>query len=271
MADVIVNSWTEFLQAIQVSGDTVICPDNAIWDMNDIEPDGHIGTIQFNCHTVYGHNTTIKNLKYDGQINFSSGFQLMSDLHWENILANTGNISAFFLRDGTISSASDLSLMTLCKISGYFTQTGAVNSKPISGFRCYRCGFNMESPISGTFTLPDVLQYSNFISQIPNAYDVRTASIGREYPFSHYFSNIVIVAPNAVADLTTVGANGCVFRGRKERLTKFDKYCGSDYMNLYCTTDMQAMENSRNVVGVTEEQLRDANYLASIGFPIGVD
>ena len=71
--EVHVESWDEFLQAIQVSGNDVHCPNDAVWDMNEIAPDGIIGTIRFDCANVYGHNCTIKNLKYDGHINFHSG------------------------------------------------------------------------------------------------------------------------------------------------------------------------------------------------------
>lgn len=265
MADVVVNSWTEFLQAIQVSGDTVICPDSAVWDMNELEPDGHIGTIQFNCTTVYGHNTTIKNLKYDGQIKFRGGFQLVSDLHWENVLSNSMGDNACFHKDGSLGQ------MTLCKISGFFTMSnGSRAIDPISGFKLYRCGINLESPIGG-FNLPAKMEYTNFLAQLPNAGAIYVYG-GRGTPgMGHYFSNIVTVAPNVVEDYSPAFADGCVFRGRKERLTSFGTPCDNTYMNLYCTTDMQAMQNSQGVTGVTEEQLRDASYLQSIGFPIGVD
>lgn len=273
MAEVHVTSWTEFLSAIQVSGDTVHCPEDAIWDMNEIEPDGHVGTIRFDCDNVYGHNCTIKNLKYDGTINFHSGFVLMSDLHWENVLSNALTGQSFMLHEGTISAVTDLSLMTLCKISGFFTKTDTSETTscvPIKGFKCYRCGINLESPC-GALTLPDKLDYTNFLAQLPNA--ARLYGYNGTRPnasFCANFSNIVTVAPNCTTDYSTANAAGCVFRGRKERLTQFASYVGGTYISLYCTTDMQAMENSRNVVGVTEAQLRDAAYLQSIGFPIGV-
>ena len=273
MAEVHVTSWAEFLQAVQVAGDDVHCPDGAVWDMNELEPDGHVGSISFSCATVYGHNTTIRNLRYDGKITFASGFTLMSDLHWENILANLGSNSRFFERQGTISAASDLSQMTLCKFSGFFTKTDtsantAIN--PIYGFKLYRCGANVESPC-GAFTLPYTMEYTNFLAQLPNV--VYLYNIGGTRPSSdqlHYFCNIVTVAPNCTADYTTGNAMGSVFRGRKERLTAFAKPCGGTYMNLYCSTDMDAITNSQGVVGVTEAQLRDSSYLQNIGFPIGV-
>ena len=272
MAEVHVTSWTEFLQAIQVSGDDVNCPDGAVWDMNELAPDGFIGTIRFDCANVYGHNCTIKNLKYDGSIYFHSGFGEMSDFHWENILSNTGSSNYFFIREGTVSSASDLSQMTLCKISGFFTKTTAGTQAiwPVKGFKLYRCGVNVESPCEA-FGLPYTMEYTNFLAQLPNAYRIYPGSGGTLKSDSLLsFCNCVIVAPNCTIDGSTGNAIGSVFRGRKERLTAFQHNCGSAYMNLYCTTDMDAITNSKGVTGVTEAQLRDAAYLQSIGFPIGV-
>lgn len=274
MAEVHVTSWSEFLQAIQASGDTVHCPDGAVWDMNNIEPDGHIGTIRFDCDAVYGHNTTIKNLKYDGNIPFHSGFSLMTDLHWENILANTQENSKFFDREGTISSINDLSQMTLCKFSGFFTKTNTsevASMVPIYGFKCYRCGINLEYP-GYSLSLPAKLEYTNILAQLPNVqYLYGYNGTKPKSDFGAFFSNIVMVAPNCTVDWTSAYAVASVFRGRKERLTQFNGTVGGAYMSLYCTTDMQSMSNPRGVVGVTEEQLRDANYLQSIGFPIAVD
>lgn len=266
--DVYVNSWPEFLQAIQVSGDTVHCPDGAIWDMNELEPDGHVGAISFNCDNVYGHNTTVKNLRYNGQISFKSSFGEISDLHWENMISNSQNQNSCFIKSGNGQAQ-----MTLCKISGYFTSTHNAETRypvdPISGFKLYRCGINIESP-AVAFNLPAKMEYTNFLCQLPNAQTIY-AYAGQGSPgMGHYFSSILTVAPNCTSDYSAAYANGCVFRGRKERLASFGRPPESTYMSLYCSTDMPAMANSQGVIGVTEDQLKDASYLQSIGFPIGV-
>lgn len=275
MADVYVTSWQEFLQAILVSGDTVHCPENAIWDMNNIEPDGHVGAIRFDCDNVYGHNTTIKNLKYDGQIIFKNGFVEISDLHWENMLVNTGTYDkkVIFLREGTWSSESDLVLMTLCKISGFFTKDDASSiycEQLISkGIKHYRCGFNVESASHGRFNLPTLMEYCNFLAQLPDVRQI-DANVTSEGRINYRFSNIVIVGANITSDASFYGAVCSVFRGRKERLTGFSNASGG-YPSLYCTDDMPAVtEPGTGFIGVTESQLRDASYLQSIGFPIGV-
>ena len=269
MAEVHVTSWAEFLSAIQVSGDTVHCPEDAVWDMNELEPDGHIGTIRFDCDNVYGHNTTIKNLRYDGTINFHSGFMLASDLHWENMLVNTGSDRFVFNREGNFSTVEECSQMSLCKVSGHYTWNGGWSAfVPFRAFKAYRCGFNIEVASSGSVAMPPVMEYCNFLLQAPNVSAIDQTDV--QHRFFHKFSNIVTVAPNCTYDLSTMDAIACVFRGRKERLQSYGYQPQSQYMSLYCTTDMQAMQDSKGVVGVTEAQLRDAAYLQSIGFPIGV-
>ena len=270
MAEVHVTSWTEFLQAIQVSGDDVHCPDGAIWDMNELEPDGHVGTIRFDCSNVFGHNTAIKNLKYDGRIEFNSSFVKITDLHWENMLANQGTNGSFFWRDGNPTTVESLSRMELCRISGYFTKTNGGTIAPCFGFYCYRCGFNFEVVNCSAFQLPSVMEYCNLIGQAPNASTISYHDVGWSMPFFHKFSNIVVVAPNATRDTTTTKAEACCFRGRKERLQSFYFSPSSTYPCLYCSTDMDAITYPNGMTPVTEAQLRDASYLQSIGFPIGV-
>ena len=274
MAEVHVTSWSQFLSAIQVSGDTVHCPEDAIWDMNELEPDGHIGNIRFDCDNVYGHNTTIKNLRYNGRIIFKDGFGVISDLHFENMVVDTGNKSEiFFLDRQNRPNENEMVQMNLCRISGYFTNAGGgsqLNEQYFAkGIRCYRCGFNIELPLPGRFNLPGVMEYCNFVAQLPQktAIDV---NYGYNWRINYRFSNIVIVAPNLTSDQSFAGAVCCVFRGRKERLTGLANV-DTSYPSLYCTTDMAAVTDAKNVVGVTEAQLRDAAYLQSIGFPIGVD
>ena len=38
MATVQVSDWSEFMTAIAVAGDTVVLPENAEWDMNEMHP-----------------------------------------------------------------------------------------------------------------------------------------------------------------------------------------------------------------------------------------
>ena len=66
MATVQVSNWAEFLAAIAVSGNVVECPENAVWDMNGIEPLGHLSDISISCSQINGNGLRIKNLRLFG-------------------------------------------------------------------------------------------------------------------------------------------------------------------------------------------------------------
>ena len=85
MATVDVTSWSEFLEAAAVSGDTVNCPEYAEWDLAAIEPGGHTGSITINA-TINGNGTKIKNLVIEHGVDqygatFNIGGTTINDLH----------------------------------------------------------------------------------------------------------------------------------------------------------------------------------------------
>ena len=70
MAQVNVTNLAEFVSAIAVDGDTVVCPENADWDANDTYPDGYLSNLTWNAN-VNGNGTTIRNLHLYGR--FATG------------------------------------------------------------------------------------------------------------------------------------------------------------------------------------------------------
>jgi hypothetical protein len=68
MAEVYVNSWQDFVTAIGVAGDTVILPEEAEWDMNEILPYGLQSNITFACNKIDGRGTRIKNLNLNSYV-----------------------------------------------------------------------------------------------------------------------------------------------------------------------------------------------------------
>lgn len=64
MATYNVTGFSEFYTAITTcaSEDVINCPENAIWDMNEIDPTGSIGRIyMYYGSYVHGNGTTLKN------------------------------------------------------------------------------------------------------------------------------------------------------------------------------------------------------------------
>ena len=66
MATVNVTNLADFVAAVAVAGDTVVCPDGADWDANRTYPDGYSGNITWNA-AVLGNGTTIRNLHLYGR------------------------------------------------------------------------------------------------------------------------------------------------------------------------------------------------------------
>lgn len=268
MADVYVTSWQEFLQAILVSGDTVHCPENAIWDMNDIEPEGHSGTLRFECDNVYGNGTTIKNMMHSGSIQFQQDFQAAESLNWENLVISYGS---FFVRDGSETySKESCSKFRMCKISGITSGTD-YSLDFAKNFVFHRCSFNVEASTSTRFYIPLGMEYCNFIANWPSARAIAQASNAVPGASSPYFSSLIITAPSVTWDSTSNNATACIFKGRKDRAEGISN-ANTQYPSLYSLDDYPAMaQPGTSMIGVTEAQLKDAAYLSSIGFPIGVD
>ena len=59
MAEVQVSNWAEFVEAIAVSGDTVILPEEAEWNMAEILPYGLQSNVSFACRKIEGNGTRI--------------------------------------------------------------------------------------------------------------------------------------------------------------------------------------------------------------------
>ena len=64
MATVNVSTLDEFLAAITVSGDTVVCPENAEWNYGDRDPISSV--IEIRCAEINGNGTAIIGLQYSG-------------------------------------------------------------------------------------------------------------------------------------------------------------------------------------------------------------
>lgn len=268
MADVYVNSWPEFLEAIAESGSNVICPEKAVWDMNEFEPEGHSGTLRFECDNVYGNGTTIKNMMHSGSIQFQQNFLFSESLNWENLVISSG---PFFVRDGSTSySKESCSKFRTCRISGITSANGYTLDFARS-FVFHRCSFNVESSSSVTFYIPLGMEYCNFVANWPHARGIGQASIASVGASAPYFSRLIITTSSVTGDSTSNNATACIFKGRKDRAESTSN-ANTQYPSLYSLEDYPAMARpGTRMIGVTEAQLKDAAYLSSIGFPIGVD
>lgn len=81
------TTWDEFLESIQVVDAYVSLPNNAIWDMNEINPDGLNEEIEIKAAEIRGNNTTIKNLYFNQFGCFTASRSAdITEIHKLNIL-----------------------------------------------------------------------------------------------------------------------------------------------------------------------------------------
>lgn len=260
MATVQVNSWTEFVAAVAVSGDTVVCPEGAVWDMNEIAPGGVSG-FQVNCAEVHGNGTEIKNLRLQSGITLAgNAAQTVDVLHLTNLICETG---APF---GCTASVGTEARFSGCKFSGILPQN-AQYFCTVSRKNAYfsRCSFALEYGYSGS-SAAAISQTSASLTfcrvnvQLPNG--------ALFYPFAEW-SYVRIDCP-AMRNLYIIGAAN-VYDGDLPQLTGVIGTASATYPSVYNRDSMPDFAGAANVLGVTEAQLHDAAYLASIGFPIGVE
>lgn len=261
MATVQVNSWADFVQAVAVSGDTVICPENAIWDMNEIAPEGIAG-FSVNCASIQGNGTGIKNLRVQSSITLNGGdaVQTIESLHMTNFVSESGS---FF---GAAGSASLHTVFEGCKFSGLLPQNAqyfcVVAAHPTDFLQCsFAIEFGYNNPWYATqITQNGAIKYCRMHIQLPNG--------ALFYPNASW-SYVRIDCP-AMQMLHLGGAVANVYDGDLPQLTNAIGDA-TTYPSIYNKDSMPQFSGAANVIGVTEAQLRDPDYLSSIGFPIGVE
>lgn len=263
MADVYVSSWAEFVEAVGVSGDTVYLPEEAEWDMGEILPYGLQSNIIISCYAIDGRNTRIKNLNLNARC-FQCGNG--GKMRISNLLMTDwiGTSQWFDFRYG-----SD---WFRCAISG-ITSSGNIieNSNQYQNTppKFTSCSINVESSASG-FGIDSrgtsELYYCRVEIHAPNS-----TSVGLSI-YEKVCCELIVYAPNAsgVLHIPYVGS-GTILRGNLKSITGLT---GSN-TKLPCVYSVDTFaddvtSSDPKFIGCTEEQLKDAAYLRSLGFPIVV-
>lgn len=271
MAAVNVSNFWEFYDAITNAPDggiyEVNCPENAIWDMNEIDPTGSISDINLRYGAyIHGNGTTLKN--YHGSINKqntgSTREENFDHFHFENMLA-------------TGESAFSRCNFSQCKIS---VQCG-VNTRYLADYAVFlQCSINVDAQAStfriidvsaGTYTLSWYCQYCRIEVNAPNVTGAFPTVEADYRPGEELFCELIYHVPSA-AGLQTGYQKNCTIRGEMASVTSIT-FRGSD-QTVICSDSMDSLdietiaEENRKWL-VTDAQLRDIDYLHSIGFVIG--
>ena len=271
-----VTSWAEFLEAASGDDPTVEInlPENAEWDLGEIEPEGHTGAIKL-CGVINGRGTKIKNLVVDagsaGYVFYMQG--TIYDLHFLDGVWRTSSYLCIRLygEDSSIQLCTFSASVQRSSGHMYIFDTQGIGTNKTG--LVYRCAFNLElSLITGVtmFSGNMIGQYNNIkisgsrvttvISNLVNG----TVRLGKSE-----YSYIILDTP-AVTALDFPMFNSSLLRCTGSNVTDLS-YVGGNYVSVACSSDFpNASQVAQTLALCTESQLHEAVYLQSIGFPIGV-
>lgn len=255
MAEVTVSSYSEFLAAVAVSGDTVIIPEDTVWDCNEVMPDGAAVSIQ--CAEIIGNGAVIKNARNIGAVKLGTGNPAVYDLTLENVVID-GDSDGYWLS----AVFTTRLVLTRCIVSGLFT-SNVFRAGMRASVNLVRSSINMEMQ-NGAFDFNSIASYAQY-SRIAVKNTMRAA-------FTNMIGScneceLILTFPQ-VTELSLANIVHSTVRGDLQNVTTIRYYPAS--VSLLCAEDApQAVSTSDKLAVVTEAQMRDAAYLNSLGFPIG--
>ena len=223
--------WDEFVTAIGTSGAYVSLPEGGgVFDMNEIAPEGGI-TIGTHCASISGNDWEIRNA-YNIKFQKSSGELNINKLHFLNFYCSL-TYGMFYFSDVTITES---------KFSGI---AGGNSRYLMSYVQLRRCSMNLKFIDNAVRPFEDTSTELYFSKAV----------IDQSESLSTYSDSIYVNCYNSFIEHKANAG------GKQLRFVGHSSILHSDAGN-YITT------SGGDKVSVTEEQLGDASYLASVGFPI---
>ena len=263
MASVDVTTWAEFLEAASGNDPTleINCPENGLWDLAEIEPEGHSGSIPI-TGIINGNGTQIKNLVIQrGQGAYESTFRIngeVYDLHFLNCQLTP--------QDGLVAFMSNTCRFERCTISASCVGNGRVFTG--NGGTVYRCALNLEYSGSITVTVIGPNISCEYLNAKISGSNVERVIINNQNS-SYVLNSYLIFDTPAVVELTGSRVWWSVIRCTGANVTNLSTF-NSNWFCLGVDYDFQNVQTvGSGMMLVSETQLRDADYLQSIGFPIG--
>lgn len=257
MATVNVTTFSEFRTAAAQYGNTIVCPEGAIWDMSEIDPDNTITQFEINSN-VTGNNTEIRNFR--GRISCANDITI-SKLHIINLLCERWNsefIGAIYADDKTW-----LATMEQCRLS---IATGSIVKNALYNICIKKCAVNLQMAYAGACNPLGSYQgvgndfYNRVLINAPNATSFEYTELKR--------SELIINAPLATSISTAM--QNCTVRGNMPNVTASSSSSAyTPFSVISADSAPNFPANSGYLKKVTDAQMRDAAYLQSIGFVIG--
>lgn len=280
----IVDTWADFVTAVGKSDVYVECAEGTVWDMNDIAPDGINSRINIYAKSISGNGAIIKKTYFtsngsfffanstsvtgvdfldslieSGTFIYRAGAATFQECRFSGIIQdstffyNTANSSAYIKRSSINLQFQGNSL--LC--CGYYVGNG-IGGRPII---CENCNVRLSgsSTISSTITSYDSNYKYNLIT-------FENCLISGVNPFKYLYvswawTSGTYSSKYSVFDIVCSSGQSIINAPRYSSIVNC--IINSDKLNG-ATVDTAIKK-------VTDDQLHDASYLQSIGFPIGVE
>lgn len=245
----VVSTWPDFVTAVGTTGAYVEVVPGTVWDFNTIAPEG-APTVTLTAAHINGQGCTLKNVRAERPfLYFSAGnatvlenFRIIDFIANDNILCFVSKQS-FTIR-GTVFTGTQTNDGTLYRSKGNIVFQA--NSNSGCGFRVNCRGGDLFGG-SYSYTFSDT-----FFSLSGGNVGTSSATCGK-------LDNCYIE-----------GECGTVYTLSSSRNTIVN--CTAQRIDARGTNMLANSDKCSNITNgtaVTDEQLRDPVYLASIGFPIG--
>ncbi len=253
----IVETWAEFVSAFNETDKYITFPDDTVIDFNDIQD--YSGKLTGRYNTVQGNGVFFKNITMDTGV-FISATQKNKfyDMNFTNL---------YFSGDSNFISSpnnNDWCHFINCQFSGVFLGSSSFND---SGDKIYfgtninsvGCGFNLQLTEQAKFRKTSYTQYC-YNCQL--TLDCESSATDRS--FDIYNS---LIEGNIGGANRSIWAVNCIVNADIETTLTNSNTSSISVLN---SDKIKTGGSSSGFATVTAEQLQNAAYLSSIGFPIGV-
>ncbi len=276
----VVNSWSEFIEANAADNTQEIefnaNAENKVIDFNIEAPQGILTPIS---HTgkIIGNGWVLKNLYVPK--GFFSKCGSIDNLQFINLYDNG---DSFLKLLGTSVSGGNRRDFTNCVFTGITNSSlffGLSDKAKTSRPSLNDCAFNLICT-NDTFKLFEGSTYGSYDQYKPY---VRNCDIRLKLPTGNVSSESLMKTAyienckfyfETNGDAITINTDGycksSVFVGKGNSGMGINSN-SANLTNIYSTTAFPNTVSNANLIGCTDAQLTDAEYLSSISFPIGVD
>lgn len=253
----IVETWEEFVSAFNASSKYITFPDDTILDFNEIQNYSRKLTGRYN--TVLGNGVNFRNITLEtGAFISATNKNTFDNMRFTNL---------YFTGDASFISSSnnnDWCYFINCQFAGVFQGNSKFND---SGDNLYfgksltsvGCGINLKLSEQAVFRAS---AYSCYCYNCQLTLDCESSATDRS--FDIYNS---LIEGNIGGANRSIWAVNCVLNANIETT-----FTNTNTGKVSVANADKIGENGavNGFAAVTSEQLKNAEYLSSIGFPIGV-